>query len=340
MHHVTHTTSTATTSWMPWGGGGFNTWQQPSGDFMRGMQMGFMFRTMMNNPMMASLFNAMSSSFGNAGDGCCGPNGGTSPGGFGAANANPGSAIGLTNAAGAGTALGPTNAAGAGTALGPATGNPTFGPGGFSPTGYNPGYAGGGCGPWGCPPGGYNPWSGYSPNLGMNGPSNQHQTIRDSRGDTHQEVSGHNNNISYTGDRGANTFRVGGFNNTVSISNVGRDETVQLEGPPSDWQILPDNDSEDGVVTYYNARTNNKVTVATDDGRDDAFVRDKVEFTGSDVFMQPYPGGFEGGMPTFFQQPNPNDFNNMVRMMNFWSGMMAGWNTAGDQFGGYGGQYV
>jgi len=107
------------------------------------------------------------------------------------------------------------------------------------------------------------------------------RTIQDTRGATDQSVAGNNNNVRYVGDNGANTFHVGGFRNNVTVENVGRDERIMLEGRPQDWQIAPDSNPRDGRVTYHNTVTGNSVTVATDAGRNDAFARSKVSFTGN-----------------------------------------------------------
>ncbi|MCK6550985.1 hypothetical protein L6R52_34425 [Myxococcota bacterium] len=106
------------------------------------------------------------------------------------------------------------------------------------------------------------------------------QIIHDTKGTTQNSLSGDFNNVRYVGDSGANTFRVGGTRNKVSIENVGRDENIQLEGRPQDWAIAPDCNPRDGKVTYVNKITGNEVTVKTDAGRNDNFVKSKVSFTG------------------------------------------------------------
>ncbi|MCA9556145.1 MAG: hypothetical protein KC933_39330 [Myxococcales bacterium] len=108
----------------------------------------------------------------------------------------------------------------------------------------------------------------------------QTRTIFDTKGATSQELGGIGNTVTYKGDSGANTFRVGGQSNNVSIENIGRDEKIILEGRPQDWQVVNDGNSKNGVVTYYNKVSGNSVTLATDAGRNDAFVKSKVQFSG------------------------------------------------------------
>jgi len=125
------------------------------------------------------------------------------------------------------------------------------------------------------------------------------QIVQDTKGSTFQSVAGSHNNVRYVGDNGANTFVVGGMRNRVSIENVGKDERIMLEGRPQDWVQAPDCNPKDGRVTYINKVTGNEVTVATDAGRKDKFVKSKVQFTGDYASLAnpidrscPCPGGW------------------------------------------------
>ncbi len=108
----------------------------------------------------------------------------------------------------------------------------------------------------------------------------QNVVVRDTRGDTNQYVGGASNRVKFKGDKGANTFFLGGVNNRVKVKNLGSDDAVVLEGNPQDWQRLPDRNSRDGKVRYYNSRTNTYVKIKTDGRRGDAFVDQRVHFTG------------------------------------------------------------
>jgi hypothetical protein len=135
----------------------------------------------------------------------------------------------------------------------------------------------------------------------------QTHTIFDTKGGTSQELGGMGNTVTYKGDNGANTFRVGGQRNNVSIENIGRDEKVILEGRPQDWQIVDDGNSKNGVVTYYNKVSGNSVTLATDAGRNDAFVKSKVQFSGG------YQNGIApGGCMPPSQQPDWSQLGNLL----------------------------
>lgn len=117
--------------------------------------------------------------------------------------------------------------------------------------------------------------------MGIIDGNNIQRTVRDPRGRTNQELYGHHNAVTYKGDRGANTFHVGGTDNIVDIRNVGRDDMVYLEGNASDWQLDWDSyDPEDGMLRGTNLRTGNNVTIRTDRGRDDDFLWDRIRFTG------------------------------------------------------------
>ncbi|MBK6688917.1 MAG: hypothetical protein IPG45_30905 [Deltaproteobacteria bacterium] len=102
----------------------------------------------------------------------------------------------------------------------------------------------------------------------------QRQTIHDTRGRTDNSVGGYGNTVSFRGDKGANTFDIGGMRNAVDVNNLGKDDRVNLQGPG--WMELPDSNSRDGKVSYYNALTGNYAEVKTDGGRDDNFVRARV----------------------------------------------------------------
>jgi len=103
------------------------------------------------------------------------------------------------------------------------------------------------------------------------------QTIQDGRGRTHSSVRGSNNNITFRGDHGANRFHIGGQGNNVNIFNLGRDDKVKLEGPG--WREVTDSNKRDGKLRFENALTGSVVVVRTDAGRNDKFVRARVEYS-------------------------------------------------------------
>lgn len=102
----------------------------------------------------------------------------------------------------------------------------------------------------------------------------QRLTIHDTRGRTDNSVGGYGNTVSFRGDKGANTFDIGGLKNSVDVNNLGRDDRVNLQGPG--WMELPDSNSRDGKVSYYNTLTGSYAEIKTDAGRDDNFVRARV----------------------------------------------------------------
>lgn len=137
----------------------------------------------------------------------------------------------------------------------------------------------------------------------IDGPQGETETIHDTRGSTAHTVTGRGNTYTFVGDHGENTFRISGFENRVSIQNIGADEHVILEGPPEDWSIVDDGgDGSDGTVTYYNEKTGTSVTLSTDDGRDDEFVNSRVQFSGG--YPHEMPGDIDDncGCP-----PPPHD---------------------------------
>lgn len=100
------------------------------------------------------------------------------------------------------------------------------------------------------------------------------RTVFDTRGRTNNSVGGYGNTVDFRGDRGRNTFDIGGAANNVQVHNLGRDDTVNLQGPG--WQEVADANSRDGVVRYYNQLTGSYAEVHTDGGRNDEFVRNRV----------------------------------------------------------------
>ncbi|HJL40903.1 MAG TPA: hypothetical protein RMG48_06330 [Myxococcales bacterium LLY-WYZ-16_1] len=116
---------------------------------------------------------------------------------------------------------------------------------------------------------------GYDNTLGARAPQ---EVIRDRRGTTGNVVDGHARNVKYVGDHGANSFRIRGTHNQVEVTELGSDDSVELEGPRSDWEIRKG--ENDGTIRYYNTRTHNSVTVSTDAGRGDGHVQDRVRFSG------------------------------------------------------------
>ena len=103
------------------------------------------------------------------------------------------------------------------------------------------------------------------------------RTIQDGRGRTESSVRGSNNNITFRGDHGANRFTIGGHGNNVNIFNLGRDDKVKLEGPG--WREVTDSNKKDGKLRFENSLTGSVVVVRTDAGRNDKFVRARVEYS-------------------------------------------------------------
>ena len=103
----------------------------------------------------------------------------------------------------------------------------------------------------------------------------ERHSIRDTRGTTDNVVAGFGNTVDFRGDKGANSFTVMGGAHNVTVNNLGRDDQVNLRGPG--WQELPDANSRDGVVRYYNQLNGSFAEVRTDGGRDDNFVRARVQ---------------------------------------------------------------
>ncbi|MEQ8279731.1 MAG: hypothetical protein RKU31_38995 [Deltaproteobacteria bacterium] len=110
------------------------------------------------------------------------------------------------------------------------------------------------------------------------------RTIRDTRGTTNNSVGGAFNNTRFVGDRGRNNFSVGGFQNNTQVNNLGRDDSVDLQGPG--WVELVDGNQRDGVVRYQNILNGSTAEIRTDGGRNDAFVRNRVNGANMSV-----PGG-------------------------------------------------
>lgn len=126
--------------------------------------------------------------------------------------------------------------------------------------------------------------------------NNQTFVVYDGAGSSNQRLAGNNNAVQYLGDEGANTFRVGGNQNLAQIANLGGDDKVILDGKKEDWTISQGS-AEDGSVTLTNKKTGTTVTVATDDGRDDAFVLQRV--------------GFADGAGAATDLPPPADYSKM-----------------------------
>lgn len=108
--------------------------------------------------------------------------------------------------------------------------------------------------------------------------------VYDTRGDTTQILAGAENRVKYKGDRGANKFFISGYNNQAEIYNVGRNDTVFVDGRAEDWVFMPNGDR--GVIEGYNKQTGTTVLVATDDGRSDRFVEKHVVFQDGETVRQ------------------------------------------------------
>lgn len=134
----------------------------------------------------------------------------------------------------------------------------------------------------------------------------QSRIIGDTRGRTNNSVGGFGNTVKFVGDSGRNRFSIGGASNNVEVNNLGSDDRVNLEGPG--WVALPDSNACDGKVSYYNVLTGSSAQINTDDGRNDAFVRARVNGANGaaacgcwanlgcmDHNMSAYAAGFESG---------------------------------------------
>jgi hypothetical protein len=106
----------------------------------------------------------------------------------------------------------------------------------------------------------------------------ERRVVMDRRGSTDNVVSGFGNTVSFHGDHGRNRFDIVGGAHNVDVNNLGRDDRVNLHGPG--WSELPDSNSRDGVVRYYNNINGSYAEVRTDDGRNDNFVRARVNGAG------------------------------------------------------------
>ncbi len=107
----------------------------------------------------------------------------------------------------------------------------------------------------------------------INGMFERH-VIHDTKGRTDNVLAGVGNTAMFVGDHGANNFSIGGYMSNGDVRNLGRDDHVYLQGPG--WRELPDANSRDGVVRYYNDITKSYAEVHTDAGRNDNFVRQRV----------------------------------------------------------------
>ncbi len=107
----------------------------------------------------------------------------------------------------------------------------------------------------------------------------QNFVIRDNGGDDTYTIGGAFNRVEISGDKDRNTFRIGGMRNNVSVSNIGRDERIILEGNRADWMEVPTTQGRSGSVTYINRNTGTTATLATDGGRSADFVKQRVSFS-------------------------------------------------------------
>lgn len=142
---------------------------------------------------------------------------------------------------------------------------------------------------------GANPNLGANPLLNMNQPvgqgpeqrregatnvagRGQNFVIRDNGGDDAYTIGGAFNRVQISGDDDANTFRIGGMRNNVSVSNIGSDERIILEGSQADWMEVP-TQGNTKAVTYINRATGTTATLATDGRRSADFVKQRVSFS-------------------------------------------------------------
>ncbi len=103
----------------------------------------------------------------------------------------------------------------------------------------------------------------------------QNRTVWDTKGDTTNNVGGFGNTVTFRGDRDSNTFNVRGGAHNINIHNLGKDDHVNLSDPG--WEELPDANANDGVLRYFNKLNGSFAEVRTDNGRNDAFVRQRVK---------------------------------------------------------------
>lgn len=153
----------------------------------------------------------------------------------------------------------------------------------------------------------------------------QNRIIRDTCGRTDNSVGGFGNNVKFVGDSGRNRFSVGGMQNNVEVNNLGADDTVNLQGPG--WVALPDSNACDGKVSYYNVLTGSSAQVNTDDGRNDAFVRARVNGANGaatcgcwnnlgymDQNASAYAAGYQSGFAAGY---NTGSWNRVGSFLNF-----------------------
>ena len=102
------------------------------------------------------------------------------------------------------------------------------------------------------------------------------ELIADNGGNDTYNVSDSNRNVIFYQDSDANTFNIGGTDNTVSIYDIGKDDRVHLAGKAADWKVIeeggaltegPNAGNQRKHLTYENSSTGTVVTVATDNGK-------------------------------------------------------------------------
>lgn len=173
----------------------------------------------------------------------------------------------------------------------------------------------------------------------VNGYFNRNLTISDTRGKTDNSVGGAFNQVRFVGDNGRNNFDIGGSHNQVQVNNLGRDDRVNLQGPG--WVEEVDGNQRDGVVRYTNIITGSTAEIRTDGGRDDAFVRNRVNGANMSVpggswndmmnpgnYMTSYLQGFAAGQSyasqMYAQQQSARDYRSGFQVGNWLSQLALG----------------
>ncbi len=173
----------------------------------------------------------------------------------------------------------------------------------------------------------------------VNGYGNRNLTINDTRGRTNNSVGGAFNQVRFVGDSGRNTFDIGGHNNQVQVNNLGKDDRVNLEGPG--WVEVRDNNQRDGVVRYQNILNGNTAEIRTDGGRNDAFVRNRVNGANMSVpggswndmmnpasyltsYLQGYAAGQSYASQMYSQQQYARDYSAGFQVGNFLTNLALG----------------
>jgi hypothetical protein len=105
------------------------------------------------------------------------------------------------------------------------------------------------------------------------------EVIEDNAEQSDYSVDGEGRNVEFQKDKGANTFNVGGKNNKVAIKNIGKDDTVKLDGDRSKWQeVDKGQDGDDHYIVMKNTETNTEVRIYSDEkDRGHDWIRQRIQ---------------------------------------------------------------